>query len=262
MGTIGKALALLELFSVARPEIGLAEFRRLTGRDKATLHRHLAELAAAGFVEQDRDSRLYRLGPAVVRLAAVRERCFPARAAVAPHVDALSRELGELVHVALLQGRALSPLYHADATIHATRVFYDEAELLPLHATSSGLAMLAFGPAELLETLCGAKLTRYTPHTPADPEALRAEVATTRARGWASSDESFEEEVVSQAVPLFGPGGGAAVGTLAVALPKGRATSETRARITAALLRAAAPVSAALGGTIPETLQRLWAQAA
>jgi len=262
MGTITKALDLLDHFSVTRPEIALSEFHRLTGRDKATLHRHLAELEQAAFVERDRMTRAYRLGPAVLRLAYVRERAFPARSAVAPTVDAMSERLGELVHVSLLQGLALSPLYHADATMHATRVFYDDGELLPLHATSSGLAALAFGPPDLLDRALASPLERFTDHTLTEPGALRALTEQTRARGHAVTDRSFDGDVYSSAVPVFGSAGSEAIGALAVALPAGRATPETRARIIAALLANAGRISAALGGRVPADVERLWSDAA
>ena len=64
MGTISKSLELLNYFSVATPEIGLSEFRVLTGKDKATVYRYLCELEESGFVEQDRGHKKYRIGSA------------------------------------------------------------------------------------------------------------------------------------------------------------------------------------------------------
>ena len=48
MSTISKALGLLDLFNEARPRLGLTDVHRLTGRDKATVHRHLVALEEAG----------------------------------------------------------------------------------------------------------------------------------------------------------------------------------------------------------------------
>jgi len=90
MGTISKALDLLGHFSSTRSQIGLTEFVTLTRRDKATVHRHLSELEQNGFLEQHPQTRAYRLGPALLRLAAVREAAFPMRAA-APHRQGLVR---------------------------------------------------------------------------------------------------------------------------------------------------------------------------
>ena len=103
MGTITKALELLNFFSRSRPEIGLGEFVRLSGRDKATVHRHLVELEANGFLDQHPDTRAYRLGPALLRLSGVREITHPVRSVLRPIVTQMADDLGELVHVSLIQ---------------------------------------------------------------------------------------------------------------------------------------------------------------
>lgn len=261
MGTITKALNLLSYFSVGRPEIGLADFKKLSGRDKATVYRHLSELEANGFLEQDPKTKNYRLGPTVLRLANVRERTFPARQAVAPVVDALSESLGELVHVALLQGNVMSPLYHADIGAHATRVNFDEAEPLPLHATASGIAMLAFGPGDLIESLLKTPLKRYTDKTITNPDKIRRLVAEASTSGVSESQEGFEADVCSFAVPIF-DGDHCAIGTLAVAMPRARFARHNRERIIGALGQGGHAVTHELGGCVPADVERLWRDAA
>ena len=73
MGTVSKALDLLNLFNRAQPLIGLSDLSRLAGVNKATCYRLMSELQAHGLVEQVGSGREYRLGPAVLRLAALRE---------------------------------------------------------------------------------------------------------------------------------------------------------------------------------------------
>ncbi|WP_222844456.1 IclR family transcriptional regulator [Saccharomonospora sp. CUA-673] len=64
--SIQRALVLLNLVGVLardRPEgVSLAELTRVSGRPKASVRRTLVALASEGFVEQDPDSALYRLG--------------------------------------------------------------------------------------------------------------------------------------------------------------------------------------------------------
>ncbi|WP_420336277.1 IclR family transcriptional regulator [Roseibium sp.] len=261
MGTITKALNLLNHFCPGRAEIGLTEFRTLSGQDKATVHRHLIELAANGFLEQNPVTRGYRLGPAILRLAAVRERLFPARTIVAPIVERLASELGELVHVSLREGLHLSPLIHHDALIHGTRVYFDEAELLPLHATASGHAMLAFGPEHLLPDVLKDDLPASTAYTTTDPARLSEIVDDVRGRGIAFVDQGFETDVSSFAAPLFGDQQ-EAIGTIAVAVPTLRMTDDMKRRIRDALPETAAEVTDKLGGLVPAHLKRIWADAA
>ena len=173
MGTITKALDLLGLFARERAEIGLGEFVRLTGRDKATVHRHLVELAENGFLEQDPDSRAYRLGPAVLRLAALRETLFPTRKLMQPIVQGLADAVGELAHASLLQGKVMSPLVHADPGVHGVQVYFDIAEMLPLHATSSGISALTFCSDEFRAQILEDPLSKHTDQTVSDPARLR-----------------------------------------------------------------------------------------
>lgn len=261
MGTITKALNLLNFFAADRAEVGLSDFTKLAGRDKASVHRHLIELLNAGFLEQDVVTRRYRLGPALLRLAAVREFTFPARSAVAPFVDQLSLEFGELVHVSLLQSGGLSTLYYKDSGAHGTRVYFDEAAILPLHATSSGIAMLALGPTELLQETLQTPRARYTNKTLTAATDLEAAVQFTIETGMAFSDQGFEEEVCSLAVPIFDKHQNA-TGAIAIAVPLSRMVKLQSDALRDALKSAGKAVTAALGGTVAPAITTLWQSAA
>lgn len=256
MGTITKALDLLGLFARDRAEIGLGEFVRLTGRDKATVHRHLTELAENGYLEQHPETRAYRLGPALLRLSALREVLFPVRKLLQPIVFDLSETVGELAHASLLQGEALSPVAHSDPSLHGVQVNFDIAEMLPLHATSSGIAALAFCPDELLAKVMARPLSKYTDRTIADPAALREKVGVARRYGVCTVTGTFDEGVSSVGAPVFGDGGRVA-GSLAVAVPSARATPAKLRDIAIILLKEADRASTALGGAFPKTFDAL-----
>ncbi|WP_292025779.1 IclR family transcriptional regulator [Maritimibacter sp. UBA3975] len=250
MGTITKALELLDFFSKSRAEIGLGDFVKLTGRDKATVHRHLVELMQNGWLEQDPTTRAYRLGPAILRLSAVREATYPTRALIRPVVHRLSEDVGELVHASLLQGDQLSPIYFADPRRHGVQVHFNLSELLPLHATSSGLAVLAFSSDDLRTRILNGAMTAYTDQTVTDPDTLRALIDETRRTGLASSANAFDPEVASQGTAIFGSGD-RPVGALSVSVPSVRATPDHLATIRGPLIQAARDITRSLGGTYP-----------
>lgn len=261
MGTISKALVLLNHFSATVPELTLSDFKKLSRQDKATVYRHLCELEQNGFLEQNPASKAYRIGPAVLRLSAIRERTFPVRKVVAEWVDELSRDLGELVHFSLLQGIQMSPVYHANLHTHGTGVQFDEADMLPLHATSSGMAMLAFGPESLLEETVNGELEQYSQMTILEPEILIKHVNTAREKGYACCDQGFEIDVYSFAVPVFNEML-LAIGTLAVALPTSRMNDAMQKRIVSGLKDTSANITRSLGGAVPHELEKLWNKAA
>ncbi len=260
MSTIEKALGLLEHFSVNSPEIGLSEFKRRTALDKGTLHRYLTSLRNCGFLEQNRTTRAYRLGPAFIRLSTVREKTVPLAKLAAAEVEKVASELHELVHAALPQSNGMSALYASDGGYAGTRVGFDEAEILPFHATSSGIAMLAFGPAELEEAGLAGKLQKFTSQTPVTHDETRALVAKTKESGFAITNESFEDDVCSVAVPFFDHSE-LAIGTIAIATPAARMTREMQALAKEALVRASTELSRNLGGRVPDILARKWAGA-
>ena len=140
MSTVGKALELLDLFSPARPQVGLSELARLAGLNKATCYRLVTALCDHGLVEQIADSRDYRLGPALLRLAALREAQVPTRTAAMPVLQALADATGETAHLSILEAGSLRSLARAYSAAHATRVTLEDVSLLPFHATASGLA--------------------------------------------------------------------------------------------------------------------------
>ena len=257
MGTISKALGLLNHFSVEKPEIGLTEFQKLAKRDKATVYRHLVELEENGFLQQDVLTKSYRLGPAILRLANVRELTFPARDAVAPLIDTMSKELGELVHVSLLEGTDLASLYHADHHQHGLRVSLTDSPTFPLHATSSGISVLAFGDPELLEFVKSAEKQTFTEDTRTASDDIDALIENTQRRGYCNSDSTYEEGVCSYGVPVFDRNGDVQ-GAVAVAFPSLRGGAQNRDRIVEVLLRNAATVTEKLGGVVPENLKALW----
>jgi DNA-binding IclR family transcriptional regulator len=250
MGTTTKALSLLTHFNHGRLEIGLSDLTRLSGMNKATVYRLMSELQEVGFVEQVDGARSYRLGPQVLRLAALREASVPILSASRRVLRELSEETGETTHLSLLQGDQLASLSHAYAPQHATKVMMEDAEVLTFHGTASGLAVLGFAEPGFVERVLSAPLVARTAQTETDPGAIRALIAEVQATGMAQSVGGFEAEVHSHAVPIFGPDR-AVMGALAVAAPTSRMTDNQRIAIPRALRAAGLALTERIGGACP-----------
>ncbi len=255
MGTVTKALSLLTFFSQTRPEIGLSDLTRLSGMNKATVYRLLSELQEGGFVEQAGTDRAYRLGPEVLRLAALREASVPILTVSRGVLDRLSAATGETTHVSLVREDRLNTIAHAYRGRHATCVMMDDAEVISFHGTASGLAVLAFADAAVTEAVLAEPLPPHTDDTLTDPAAIRAVLETVRAEGIAESIGGFEADVHSHAAPIFGPDG-KPLGALAVAAPVSRMTPELRSQIRSELRRAALELTRDIGGICPPAYPR------
>ena len=67
--SVGKAIRLLTLFRGAQTPLRIADASAATGLARSTTHRLLATLQAQDFVRQDRATRAYYPGPALLELA-------------------------------------------------------------------------------------------------------------------------------------------------------------------------------------------------
>lgn len=249
MRTVEKALRLLEFFDAQHPEFGLSDLARLSGTDKATVLRMLNDLASTGLVEQDPQTRLWRLGAGLLRLARLREAAFPVTRVLTPILDALALDTGETAHASLLSGDTLGTVGIAESQ-RTNRVHLEPGLILPLHATASGLAVTAFARPDLRSKVLSRALSSVTKSTPTSQQALTALIDQTQSRGYAIANQTFEDEVYGIAMPLFGPDG-FAIGALAIASPSSRISPQIEAQIVATLTPAAAQATLELGGRIP-----------
>lgn len=248
MSTVVKALSLLDHFETAAPEIGLVDMARLSGNDKATTRRLLVALAAKGFIEQDPESRRYRLGAALVRLARIREAALPLLDIARPLVEALSQQCEETVHVSQIAGDVLSSVLVRESP-HANRVSVAIGQRLPFHCTASGIAFLSAATQHFRTAVLRGPLPRMTSKSLTTATQLRKSIEAALKLGYAFSDQGFEEGVVSVAAPIIGPGG-SAIGAISIASPAVRADEAAIARHGVEVRSAAQRISAALGGRL------------
>jgi IclR family transcriptional regulator, acetate operon repressor len=253
--TVDKALELLNQFTQARAQIGLSELARLAALDKATVHRMLTVLAKHGFVEQEEETKLYRLGAGLLRLARSREASFPISSVIEAELQTLMQQTGETAHASLIAGGSLATvgIVHGNKTI---RVTLEADQSLPFHATASGIACLAFLPNDKLNVILKRRFAGFTTTTPTSPQDVLAAVTTTRAKGFAVSDQSFETDVYGIAAPLFSASG-FACGAVAVATPAHRMSREVKARTIASVMDAAVHITRRMGAEPPRSFMSL-----
>jgi DNA-binding IclR family transcriptional regulator len=197
-------------------------------------------------IEQDAASKLYRLGPAVLRLARVRETTFPLVSVVQPLLERLSQVTGETAHFSLYTGKALVVLAARESS-RPNHVSLHQSEALPLHATASGQAFLAFAAPEVARNALSEPFEAFTAWTPTTAAEVAEAVRLARRNGYAVVDQSYDEDVYGVAIPVFGRIGTDAIGALAVASPRHRMTETFKALVLKELKEAAQELSRRLG---------------
>jgi DNA-binding IclR family transcriptional regulator len=186
--TVLKAFELLDLFA-ERPLLGAGEAARLLGVPRATTHRMLVTLRAAGVLESNEYGQ-YLLGLRLFELgsfAPLRRRLHDV--SVSP-LERLAAEIGLPTLLSVRDGDdllCLEKVHHRRSNVPG-RV----GQRGPLHATAAGKVLLAYAPRAVVERYTAEPPTRFTPHTVVEPERLLAELDAVRDRGLAwEHDEHF-----------------------------------------------------------------------
>src|ERR1700733_13094542 len=242
---LSRAVRIFEAFTPDERVLAVSQIARRSGLHLATASRLIAELESHGLLDREPDRRV-RVGVRMWELALRASPTLGLRNASMPFMEDAHAVLGHHVQLGVLDGDKVTLMERLSATgaaIYCTRI----AGRLPLHASSSGLVLFAFGPRELQERILAGPLRRYTASPIADDTALRAALAEVRRQGYAYLPGHVHEDALGVAVPITLPaqrdGGATAVAALAAIVPVG---TEARA-VVGVLSTAARGISRTLG---------------
>jgi DNA-binding IclR family transcriptional regulator len=196
-----KMLDVLECFSGVDPELSVLQIAQRTGLPRTTVHRLVDSLRAVGFLEQEASRENYRLGLRLFGFGNTALTNMPLHREAAPFVDTLAKLSGEAVHLCVFDG---TQMVFVERSLDRGRPnnVVTTVETSPCHSTGVGKAALAFQPPAVIDRVIALGLQRFTRNTIVAPEALRQELAATRARGYALDDSEHETDVRCVAAPV------------------------------------------------------------
>ena len=226
-GLLERCLEVVELLAVDPRWRRLSDIAAALGLQKGPAHRLLAEMAALGWVEQDRDTERYRLTLKLALLGQQYLRGTGLPGLVQPVLDEVARRCGELVRLTVVQGQALEWLASAQGAPPGLMYQPSLAGRPALHTTANGKAWLATMGDEAAARLALRSGLGQPPTAgqAAGPRAMHSveqllrELAATRRRGYALAVEEAEPGVKAIAVALRAHDDPRVVGTMSIAGP-------------------------------------------
>lgn len=238
--SVERAAELLELLADAGGESALSELAATTGLPLPTIHRLMRTLLQLGYVRQ-LPSRRYALGPRLIRLGEGAGRQLGADAR--PFLTEIAGELGESANLAMIDRDMVVYIAQASSA-HSMRMFTEVGRRVYTHCTGVGKAVLAqLEDAAVREIVRRVGMPATTEHSITDLDALLAELAVIRERGYAIDDGEQEIGVRCYAVPVPGAPTPTA---LSVSGPDSRVTVAFGERAVPVLQRRAKDIGAAL----------------
>ncbi len=229
---IARLVRVLATFDADRTSQSPSEIARRAGLPASTGHRVVADLVASGLLERDDEGRA-RIGMRLWELATRGSVALGLRQAALPTMEKVQAALRQHTQLGVFdddQVLFLERLSHPDAGANITRI----AGRLPLHASSSGLVLLAAAPPAVIERVLAAPLKARAPGTVTDPGELRRKLSEVRRLGFAIAPGSVEAVSTGIAVPVRDDG--TVVAALGVVLPR----DDVDEQRTVTVLRAAA----------------------
>lgn len=246
---LDRALDMLDVIA-ARDGAPLGEIAAAAALPASTAHRILATLERRGYARADAETGLWSIGVGAYTVGQAFVRSRKVEALARPAMRALMEGSGETVNLGVLEGREVVFLAQVECAA-PLRAYFRPGRRGPAHASGIGKALLAQAePDAVARLFAAAPPERFTPATLTDPRALAAELARTRARGWALDDEEHTAGMRCVAAAVFDDRAEAVAG-VSLSGPTVRVDDAALARLSTLTLDAADAVTRAIGGRRP-----------
>lgn len=198
--SLARGLAVIRAFDADHAELSLSDVARRAELTRAAARRFLHTLVSLGYVRTD--GRTFALTPRVLELGFSYLSALSLPDVVQPHLERLSREVGESVSAAVLDGTDVVYI----ARVPTRRIMSVRITIgtrFPAYATSMGRVLLAgMTDAAAREALAASDRVAHTDRTETAVPALLAELEVVRAQGWALIDGELEPGLRSVAAPI------------------------------------------------------------
>jgi len=230
--------------------LSLTSIAQRAGIAPSTAHRILTTLKANGFVQDDSHGN-YLIGVQAFRVGSAFLRNRKLADVGRSTLRRLMEGSGETANIAI--EIESSVVFISQMESHRSiRAFHRPGARGPMHASSLGKAMLAALTDEAVaQKLHRVGMPRLTERTIVDPDALLADLAIIRKRGWAIDDEEQAEGMRCVGSAVYNEHG-EVIGALSVSGPTVRVTEERLGELGPMVKRAAAEITERIGGKIPK----------
>ncbi|NNC77161.1 MAG: IclR family transcriptional regulator [Woeseiaceae bacterium] len=230
-----RAVRLLKLFTPKRAELQLNDVATLAGLNKTTAHRLLRALQSEGLIDRNHETGGYCLGPALMALGVQALSSNTLRLRARPFLKRLAAESGETatLEIPIDDSMLILDEVTGDHVVGATP---NVGTRWPIHATSTGKALIAFEENGLNRLQLDLK--PLTKNTIVQRLILEKQIGKIRRTGIAETVDELENGFSGVATIVRGSLG-EVLGAMSICGPSHRLDEARRMSLAAALLSAA-----------------------
>lgn len=199
---LSRIMQVFTAFDVNAVFLNISQLSARSGLPLATTHRIVAEMEDFGLLERQPD-KTYRLGVRLWEIACRTPGALGLREIAMPHLQEVQSRVRQHAQLGILEGEEvlfLERLSAKAAVVNYTLI----GGRIPLHASSSGLVLLAHSTKSFQEQVLAGELFRYTEQTVRSPSALRRLLQKIRHDGFAIGNGFIHPDARGIAVPVRG----------------------------------------------------------
>jgi DNA-binding IclR family transcriptional regulator len=197
-----RGLRLLHLFSESPRGLTAKQVAALSRLPVSTVHRFLANLVTAGFLNRDGEGT-HHLGIACFSIGQAAVGQLDIRRLSLPYLRELNQQTRETIHLTVRHGLSAVYVEKLDSP-EPVRIHSRIGAAVPLHCTAVGKVMLAYmSPEEQDRTISQIDLKRQTPNSVGNVQELKTELYRVRKNGYACDLEEHELHIRCVAAPIW-----------------------------------------------------------
>jgi IclR family transcriptional regulator, KDG regulon repressor len=251
IGSVQRAVDILDLFDLRTQELGVTEIARALDLPKSTAAGLIFTLEQNNYLDQNTVTRKYRLGFKLAERAGVFLNQFDIRQAAFPVLEELRNSTNESVNLAICDGQNVIYIERMlGSNMLGMRSEIGKRE--PIHSTALGKAILAQLPLTgINQFIADYEFIPVTPQTITDSTAFLEELEQTLSRGYAIDDQENELGGRCVAAPIFDYLG-VPVASISVSVPVQRFPKEKIPELGTLVKNAAQAISLKLGANLYE----------
>jgi IclR family KDG regulon transcriptional repressor len=202
--SLGQGLDILLLYDIHTSALTAAEISKKKGYSLSKTYRIIRTLMKYGFIEEEKGTARYSLGPNVLHLGLLAQRKFSLAAIAKPFMKELSVLSKESVVLTAVNGTKAVCLENVESEEPIRSSTFQAGEIVFLHAGASSKILMAHLPENEWDRIIKKEgLRQLTPNTVSHAEKLKEQLREIRRRGYAVSDREVYEDVRAVGAPIL-----------------------------------------------------------
>ncbi|MDR7079752.1 DNA-binding IclR family transcriptional regulator [Neobacillus niacini] len=201
--SVDRALTIVSLVSQKKEGVRVTELASQLDLNKSSIFRLLATLVRHGYVEQDSETKKYKLGYKPLELSAILLESIDLRSQAKTFLKELETITNEVIHLVLFNDGEVIYIEKLEGN-ETLRTHSRVGRRAPLHCTSVGKVILAnLTESEVNDLLERNGMPKHTENTITDKESFMVELKKIRNQGYGIESEENEPGITCLAAPIF-----------------------------------------------------------